>query len=290
MRKLSKASRLILSRYAGLVAIVLLVALPMLWAVGYAALYSVGGIGYFSQGWSLEHWRSATSGYGIAQSLALSFGIATIVTSIVTCVSLGIVISFPEWRQHAAFYCWAGMLLATPTSVTAFMVLVFLGSGGLLSRLAFRLNAIESPAEFPELTYDQYSIGIVIAQTIGSLPLMLFYLSQLWKTIKADRLLVLSQTLGSSFRQAKWRVVMPTLLYRSRAVIVLIFLFTLGSYEVPLLLGRQSPQMFSVLAQRYASHFDLLQKPQAFVLASLYFVISTLLLVVYLRWRRRDAM
>jgi len=282
-----KANELRSSRYVGLILLVMLVALPMLWAVGYAAIYSVGGIGYFSQGWTFEHWKSAIAGYGVMQSLALSLGIAAIVTTIVTCVSLGVVICFPEWRQRASFYCLAGMMLATPVSVTAFMVVIFLGSGGLFARLLFYMRLIESPSDFPELIYDRYSIGIVIAQSISFLPLMLFYLSQLWQTIHADRLLFLSQTLGCSLRQAKWRVVLPTMLLRSRSVILLVFLFSLGSYEVPLLLGRQSPQMFSVLVQRYANRFDLLLKPQAFVLATVYFAISMGLLITYLRWRHR---
>ena len=46
------------------------------------------------------------------------------------------------------------------------------------------------------------------------------------------------------------------------------------AYEIPLLLGRQSPQMFSVLTQRHFGQFDLGQRPEAFTLAVTYLLLS----------------
>ena len=59
----------------------------------------------------------------------------------------------------------------------------------------------------------------------------------------------------------------------------------LGSFEIPLLLGPQSPQMISVLARRKFGLFDLEQKPQAFIIALLYTGLVVALLLVFLRRR-----
>ena len=92
--------------------------------------------------------------------------------------------------------------------------------------------------------------------------------------------------MGIGHWQAKVKVALPMMLNRGTAMLVLVFLLALGSYEIPLLLGRQSPQMFSVAAQQRASQFNLLNRPQAFALATVYFMACSSLLVVYFRQRR----
>ena len=59
------------------------------------------------------------------------------------------------------------------------------------------------------------------------------------------------------------------------------FIFLLGSYEIPLLLGVQAPQMLSVLTVRKLRDFDLHTQPEAYALAVLYsgFVLTWLYLL-----------
>ncbi len=66
------------------------------------------------------------------------------------------------------------------------------------------------------------------------------------------------------------RVVVPLLLRRAAAPLLLYFIFVLGSYEVPLLLGTQSPQMVSVLTVRKLRGYDLAGYPEGYVVATLY--------------------
>ena len=65
---------------------------------------------------------------------------------------------------------------------------------------------------------------------------------------------------------------------------VLFFIYVMGAYEIPLMLGRQSPQMLSVLAMRKYARFDITQKPEAFVIAICYAV----LVAAALLWFRRQ--
>ena len=52
--------------------------------------------------------------------------------------------------------------------------------------------------------------------------------------------------------------------------LALLFAVVLGSYEIPLLIGSQSPQMISVLVLRRYALYDITQKPEAFIIALLY--------------------
>src|SRR5262249_37811035 len=96
----------------------------------------------------------------------------------------------------------------------------------------------------------------------------------------------LAASLGASRRQALVRVTLPILLRAAVPSLALLFAVALGSFEIPLLLGRQAPQMLSVLTYRKYALFDITQKPEAYILAVGYSVVVLGLLVVVLRRHR----
>lgn len=276
-----------LAGHAPAAMLTLLVLLPMLWSIGYSLLYSVGAVGYFSQGWTLEHWKASLSAQGVFASLLLSASIALAVTSLTTSLALSMLLIAPKSRRQPWLLAGLCILLGTPSAVLAMLVYQFLSGGGLLARFAFHAGLIQTPSEFPSLVNDPGHVGIIIACTIGGLPLATLYFSELWDAVRIDSLCNLAQSLGATPTQARMRVALPMLLRRGRSMIILLFLFALGSFEAPLLLGRQSPQMISVFTQRHFGQFNLQEKPQAYVLATLYFLLCSALLVAYLHGRRR---
>ena len=265
--------------------LLLFLAGPIAWAIGYAFVYSLGGIGRLSTGWTLEHWRIALAEPRIFGAFVYSFAIALIVTASVILMTFGILLGFPGVRNHPVFLLMVAIMMGTPALVLAQMVSNTLGPGGWISRLCHHAGLVESAGDFPPLTNDRFSIGLTLAIALGVLPLALLYFSQLWGTARLDRCCQLAESLGASWWEARLRVALPMLAARGNAMIMLIFILTLGSYEAPLLLGRQSPQMFSVATQRLALNFDLTLKPQAYVLACLYLVWTSLMLVFYIRGR-----
>ena len=265
------------------------VAAPMAWAMGYALMYSLGGTGRLSTGWTLDHWRIALSEPRVIGACVYSLVIASVVTSLVLAITLGLLLTYPSARNRKSFLLINLTLLGTPAIVMAQMVANTLGPGGWVSRLSFYAGLIDSASDFPPLIHDRYSIGLTTAIVLGLLPLSLLYFSQLWGVVRIDRCCQLAQSLGASRWEARLRVALPMLVFRGKAMMMLLFILALGSYEAPLLLGRQSPQMFSVATRRLATGFDLTQKPQAYVLAILYLACTSLMLAMYIRHRQRHA-
>lgn len=272
---------------AGLTLIGAIILIPMIWIVVYSLGYSLGFIGRLSKGATLEHWQWALGSMSVLSSIGFSIGVAATVVFSATVLSLGLILLNPKIRNSPAFLSMVVLLLGTPSAIVGFLAYQILSGGGLLSRIAYGLRLIESPRDFPQWVNDTYAIGITVSLVVGATPLMSLYFSQLWTTLQADRLCQLAKSLGATERQARMKVVLPMMLIRSRAIIVLIFLLTLGSYEVPFLLGRQSPQMFSVLTQRRSGLFELAKRPEAFVLATIYLGLASLILCLYFRWRER---
>ncbi|QDU02358.1 hypothetical protein V6x_20600 [Gimesia chilikensis] len=272
--------------YLGIFVLVIFIAGPMVWVLGYSLLYSMGGTGLFSAGWTGAHWGTAFSAGGLVSSLYYTPLIAASVTVLATLISLTIALGNPRLQSDRRALVVLCLIMATPSAVMAVMVYQVFNPGGYLARLLYHAGAITSPSDIIPLVNDPYSVGMLFAQTCTAFPLLTLFFLKTWSSARLYRYCRLAESLGASKFQARWKVALPMLLNRGRMLILLIFLLNLGSYEIPLLLGRQSPQMFSVLTQRQFGLFDLQQRPQAFVLATAYFFISGMGVLLLLRWRR----
>ena len=94
--------------------------------------------------------------------------------------------------------------------------------------------------------------------------------------------------MGQAGRRGYGAWAVPLLLRRASANVALLFVAVAGSFEIPLLLGPQHPQMISVLAWRRFGRFDLAEKPTAFIISLLYTAAVLLFLTVWFRRRPSD--
>lgn len=273
----------------GLTLLGLAIVAPMAWALAYSLLYSTGGIGLLSDGWTLRHWRSALTTGSLMSSILLSLSVAAAVTLLSVSSALAITLCAPPAPGRIWLPALLCVPLATPAVVAAQTAYQVLNPGGLLARLAFHAGWLASPSEFPTLVNDPWAFGILVTQTFSALPLLALFFRGVWTAAGIDRYCRLAESLGATPRHARFRVALPMLLRRGAPLIALVFLWQLGAYEIPLLLGRQSPQMFSVLTQRRFGQFQLEERPEAFTLAVTYLLLAGGGLWLCLRWRTRHA-
>lgn len=269
--------------------LLLLIITPLLWIVGYSLLTSLRETETANTSWTIRHWMSIVGRSSIRYSLLHSLIVSSTVTMIVLSSTLAMLLVNPTIRRSRTFLTAVCITLGTPSTVIALLVSQLLGGGGLLSRLCHFLGIIDSPSSFPVLVNDRLGIGMTVALSITLLPLPLLYFSQLWQTLHLDRILALSESLGATPLQSRLYVALPMLLQRGYSILFLIFLLCLGSYEIPYLLGRQSPEMISVAVQRRTGIFEITTRPEAFVLATIYFLTCILLLLLFIHGRKTHA-
>lgn len=257
----------------GLSLLIVLVAAPIGWAVGYAALYSFGLIGLLSQGATVQHWSAVLTSGLLLQSVLYSLSIAGVSTLLAVAAALLAVCLYPELRRSRFHMALLVIPLATPPTVIALVTYQWFNPGGVLARIAWACGTLKTPSDFPALVNDPWSIGLVIAQSATTFPLLVLFLLKSWTSSRIDRYCQLALSLGASERESRWQVALPMLVHRVRPLVLFTFLVNLGAYELPLILGRQAPQMFSVLTQRHFGQFDLTQRPQAFALALVYLAL-----------------
>ena len=251
--------------------VLLLFAVLVLAPVGgsliYAALYGVGLVGLFAGDPTALYWRRVIESHETWASLCLSVAVASAVVGLTIAVALPVSLAFRE-RLGAGYLAYALTLpLAIPGTVAGLLGMQLLGSAGLLSRICFHLGLFAGPSEFPPLIQDPWALGIVATHVFLAVPFFVFLFAEIHASERVKALCSLAAMLGATPLQSLGRVTLPILLRRAQPTLALLFVVVLVSFEIPLMLGRQSPQMASVLIWRKYALFDLSQKPEAYVLA-----------------------
>jgi putative spermidine/putrescine transport system permease protein len=131
-------------------------------------------------------------------------------------------------------------------------------------------------------------IGIILTHTLLAIPFFIIFLLGLYHSQSLENLKQLSFSLGANKNQTARKVLLPILLNKAYPTIILYFIFVLSSYEIPLLLGQQYPQMVSVFAVRKLQRFDLTDIPQAYVIISVYVLIVIVSLFILFRKRKLE--
>jgi len=267
-----------------LVPFVALVGAPVALALATAAVLSVRDVAGRP---SLAAWRAVLTEGEALGSLALSAFVATAVVALALGLALPLALALRDRVRRGIVGAALHAPLAVPAVVAAFVAFQLLTPSGIVGRWLVAAGVVGGMEGVPVVVNDRWAVGIVLAHVALAVPFLVLLLAELADSERLADLARLARTLGAGQRAVRWRVEVPVLLRAAVPQAALLWVAVLGSYEIPLLLGRQSPQMLSVLTLRTFERFDLADKPKAFVLAVLYALAVGAVLAVVLR--RREA-
>ncbi len=250
----------------------------------YAFLYSIGAVGFLNDQISFTAWNALLSGSYFWKSIFFSLYVGA--ASVTVSVAFAMVVAV-RWRhqlQRGPLATAIYLPLCFPATVMAFYCYQLLSQSGFLSRIFFNVGLQNGISDFPQLINDGHGIGIMIAAFLLISPFFLILFTQIYRSENLENLTELAASLGAKKLQIAARVTIPVLLHRAAISIVLFVLFVMGNYELPLLLGRQDPQMVSVAVLDKIQRYNLYDIPQGYAMAVLYvFLVIVVLGISY--WR-----
>lgn len=257
--------------------------IPLIAGLGYAIMYSLGFANTLSNGFTLDNYSKLFNDHSLIQNFGYTIILSIISLGITVVLSLGISLQFQSYFRKGMMSYLVNLPLSFPAIVGAFFFFQFLSSGGILARLFYKFGLINSISQFPNLINDQWSIGIIVTQTFISCPFFILLFSNIYKNQQIAEYLNLSYTLGANKFSASFKIAAPIMLNKSLPTLFLYFIFKLGTYEIPLLLGQSNPETISVMAVRKLQRFNLLDIPQGYAVAVLYAFLVGILLIVYFK-------
>lgn len=273
----------------GLLFFLLIGVLPFVAAFAYAILYSFGVIGVLNNGFTTQFWVSVFQSGEFFKSFGYSALVAALSVGVSVSLALGLVLSFRREFEKRALSFVLYLPLAIPGVVAAFFTFQILSKSGFFARITYAVGGIQEARQFPDLVNDQWAIGMLLTFISIVTPFFMLLFMNVYKNERVEDLLQLAYSLGANKKQALWKVSVPILLKKTWTIIALYFIFILGAYEVPLILGQESPQMLSVLIIRELKQFDLAKISEGYVLAVMYTVVVSVATVFLFYRKRRSA-
>lgn len=254
----------------GIAAFLLLTAVPLLLGFLYALLYSLGLVGALAPGFTLRFWAEGFQSWALWHSLGYSLYItlASLLPAFVGGLVLATTLRAYLQKGPGAYLMYLPLVM--PALVVALWSMQVLGQTGLVARLGFQWGWFSDMRHFPGYINDDWGLGILFAHWTMALPFFTLLFLGMQDNERLDDLTQVARSLGASPAQAYYRVVLPVLLQKGRPSMLMYGIFLWGAYEIPLLLGQQSPQMISVLITRKVGRYDLAEIPEGYFIAVLY--------------------
>lgn len=272
-----------------IIILVLIGVVPFAAAFIYALLYSFGIVGVVNTGFTTQFWETVIASGEFFKSFGYSAAIAALSVVISVSAALWLTLKFRKELNQKFLSYIIYLPLAIPGVVAAFFTYQLLSKAGFFSRFAFQLGWIQEVRFFPDLVNDQLAIGIIITFITVVVPFFLLLFLNVYKNERIQELSELSASLGAKPNQVLWRVSLPLILHKTWVLIVLYFIFLLGAYEIPLILGQESPQMLSVLIIRELKQYDLSKISEGYVAAVIYTITVSLAAVILFSKRKSIA-
>ena len=235
---------------------------------------------------NLDAYRAVLSDPDFLQSFLLTFYIAFTSTLISAVVAIASALLLRRtFAGRSAINFLFQLNLTVPHIVGAIGILYLFSQSGFFARMAFQIGLIARPGEFPALVFDPFAIGIILQYVWKEVPFIGVIVLAQMQALGTDYESV-ARSLGANRWQAFRHVLLPLILPGVLSASVIVFAFTFGAYEVPLLLGASHPQALPVLAYKTYTDVDLAARPEAMAMAVVIALLSALMIWVYLRATR----
>ena len=131
-----------------------------------------------------------------------------------------------------------------------YSIILLLGNNGALNRGLLAAGVIDSPIR---LIYNE--LGVVIGLVNAALPFAVFPIYSVLERIPAS-FREAAHTLGAERGRIFWQIVFPLSLTGVGASVVIVFLYSLGAFATPLMLGGGFVDLISVFSYEQAINFS----------------------------------
>jgi putative spermidine/putrescine transport system permease protein len=248
--------------------------LPFIVGTVYSLLKSIGFLDPIGS-LTYLHWKKILVSPTTYITIAYSIYIALVSTVISFILALTLLFHKPSKANLLVL-----LPLTLPPISVGFIFFQLLSGHGFFARLFTKLPIFNSLFSADLSTQSTHGFAIIMALTFMTIPVFYAFLRKIFAEERVGDQIQISRELGASRWHSIRKIALPLLIQRSQFLILLYFVFALSSYEIPLLLGSQSPKMITVYIIDKIQKFDLATIPEGFGLM----IIYSFLIILIGRW------
>lgn len=247
-------------------------------------LWSVVDVG----GPTLAFYGTVLQSTDFTQSLGLTIYVAGVSTLLATVLSLALALLLRQtFRGDRALRVLVQLPLPVPHLVAAIGITLLLTQSGLVARLLHAVGVLAVPEQFPTLIYDRAAVAVILTYVWKELPFITLVTLAALRASGEEPERV-ARNLGAGPWQVLWHVTIPLIAPALLGAATIVFAFTFGAFEVPLLLGQSYPRLLAVEAYARYQDTDLAVRPAALALNTLIALCTALAVPPYIWLLRRS--
>ena len=230
---------------------------------------------------TLKYYKEILQRPDLLESLKYSLYIA-IISAVLATVIGTILCAVLMWQNKTR----GGILrviqipIVVPHIIVALFMINLFSQNGILARICVALGMMEQQQDFPMLLYDANGIGVILGYLWKEIPFIIYFVLALMANINGS-LGEAAINLGATRGQAFFKVTLPLCKNTIFSGFLIVFVFALGAYELPYLLGATKPKALPILAYIEYTKPDLLSRPYGMAINGIVMVISLVAAVFY---------
>ena len=170
--------------------------------------------------------------------------------------------------------------ILVPHTVVAILAINLLSSTGLLSRIFMTMGMTEAAEWISCILYTPESWGVIMAYLWKEIPFVCYFIAAVMGSIDGSYGDA-ARNLGAGKWRAFWNVTLPLCKPAILNSGLIIFCYSFGAYELPLLLGSTLPKALPVQTYIGYTHPDLTHRPYAMALNMIMLLICLIAAGVY---------
>jgi putative spermidine/putrescine transport system permease protein len=232
---------------------------------------------------TLKYYREVLMDSNFLSSLKFSLYTATV--SSVIAVVLGVLLAYSIVQMKGkkeTIELLYRVPIAVPHIVAALLMYNIFSQTGILPRILFEIGLIQDQAQFPSVLYEPNGVGIIAAYIWKEIPFVALTTYTVLSSV-SKKLSYVAYNLGANKKQVFIYVLLPLIMPSVLSSFIIIFAFSFGAYELPLLLGPTQPNALAVQAFIEYSNPVLQNRPYAMVYNMLITLIAVILTWLYFK-------
>lgn len=212
---------------------------------------------------------------------SLNFSLKISLISSFLAVILGIFLSYGIFTSKI-YDLYLKLPVILPHIIMAVLLLNLFSQTGVIARIFYKLNIIEESNDFIQIFYSKNGLGIILTYAIkgGAYAAMVFL--EIYRSISSSQLAV-AKNLGASDIQQYFYIIFPFIKGESLEIFLILFNFSISSYEVPALIGPTNPRTLALKSYIEFTKNNFSYKPKALVInvfLSLIGLVSFIILII----------
>ena len=237
---------------------------------------------------TLKYYKEILEREASLEAFFYSFRIAGISAVISVIIGIFMCCILINTKKNSIINVIVKLPIIVPHVIVALMLVNVMSQNGLLARVLFHLNIISDQSEFPLFINDTGGVGVIVAYIWKEAPFVIYFVISLMATI-SGKLGEAAVNLGASRLTAFIKISLPLCLGNILSAFLIIFVYALGAYELPQILGATLPKALPVLSYIEFQKPDLRLRPYAMAYNGILTLISVLAAIIYFRLMKKSS-